>query len=161
MVVVLQFVDLVDSSGSYTWSMSAGLFWLPDELWGSRIRFGVRTELNEHQSDEGEYVSLGWTVVWNGENHRGAPDVSALSRLVCCSRPPRRISPSSKKGLYHAVFDYLGSGKLFCSACSPLVKESLWATRIQYIRAAFNSAAVSSPEDISSKIFTLQNGLYT
>ena len=64
-----------------------------------------------------------------------------------CSLPPRRISPSTKKGLYRAILELFGNAEFFWRASSSGVKDSLCTTRMQYVRAAASSPAVSSPLD--------------
>jgi hypothetical protein len=73
----------------------------------------------------------------------------SLLRSEHCSLPPRRISPSAKKGLYRAILELLSKDEYLWSASSCGANTSLCVTRIQYMRPAASSTAVSSPADFS------------
>jgi len=73
----------------------------------------------------------------------------SIGRSAHCSRPPKRMNPSSKNGLYRAIFNPLGRDKFLRSNCNSAVKAFSWTTLTQYIRATVSSAAVNSPTDFS------------
>jgi len=82
---------------------------------------------------------------------RWEPAWSRRVVVLCWDRkaslPPRRISPSSKKGFYLAILELLGKAEFLWGESSSGAKISLCTTRTQYMRVASIFVPVSSPGD--------------